>query len=113
MDLLSGKINRFSRQDIRKVMNSAKGEDCQIRLPECCNDAETTVFAHLSSKSLIGGGTGTKGKPIGSYACFSCHGIIDGRIATDLEKDWVWQKEIEGCIRTTCILMDKGILKVA
>jgi len=112
MDLLAQKIHRLTRYDISKVTNTAKGEDCQIRLPDCCHDPETTVFAHLSSKRLIGGGTATKGKPIGSYACHRCHDVIDGRVRTDFDPEWVWQLELEGCIRTMSMLFDKGVLIV-
>ena len=110
--MLAQKIHRLTRYDISKVTNTAKGEDCQIRLPDCCHDPETTVFAHLSSKRLIGGGTATKGKPIGSYACHRCHDVIDGRVRTDFDPEWVWQLELEGCIRTMSMLFDKGVLIV-
>jgi len=113
VDLLSAKLNKLSKPDIRKVMNSARGEKCQIELPGCCHDPETTVFAHLSSKRITGGGMGTKGKPIGSYACNRCHDVIDGRVNTDLDPNWVWERELEGCVRTVAILLDKGILTVS
>jgi len=56
---------------------------------------------------------GTKGKPIGSYACNRCHDVIDGRVNTDLDPNWVWERELEGCVRTVALLMDKGILTVS
>jgi len=107
------KANQLSKFDIRKVMNSARGEECQIGLPDCCHDPETTVFAHLSSKRIIGGGIGIKGKPLGSYSCYRCHDLIDGRVKSDIDPDFMWQRELEGCVRTIALLMDKGILVVA
>lgn len=110
---LGQKIHRTSKSDIRKITRSAKGEICQISLPICSYDEETTVFAHLSRKHLIGAGMGYKGKPIGSYACHVCHDVIDGRMKTDFDRDFLWQAELEGAIATMGILFDKGILKIA
>ncbi len=90
-------------------MDSANGEKCQIRLPGCSHDTQTTVFAHCSQKSLIEGGFGFKGLPIGSYADHFCHGVIDGRIKTDLEKHFVRQAELEGVVRTFALLIKKGL----
>jgi len=111
--MLSGKIYQTSKSDIRKITRSAKGEICQISLPICSYDDETTVFAHLSRKHLIGAGMGYKGKPIGSYACHVCHDVIDGRMKTDFDRDFLWQAELEGAIATMGILFDKGILRIA
>ena len=61
----------------------------------------------------IGAGMGYKGKPIGSYACHVCHDVIDGRMKTDFDRDFLWQAELEGAIATMGILFDKGILRIA
>jgi len=60
-----------------KIRNSAKGEDCQVRLPGICNfNAETTVFAHVGK----GGGMASKVSDIhGAYCCSACHDEIDRR----------------------------------
>jgi hypothetical protein len=111
--MLSGKIYQTSIVEVRKVTQSAKDEICQISLPVCNHNPETTVFAHLSRKHLIGAGMGYKGKPIGSYACSVCHDVIDGRMKTDFDRDFLWQMELEGAISTLGILFDKGIIKIA
>src|SRR5262245_60912265 len=61
----------------------ARGKRCYLRLPGCSHDPEQTVLAHLR----IGGiaGTGIKppdicALPLDDY----CHGIVDGRIKTEL-----------------------------
>ena len=108
---LLSKMNRLSKTDVQKLTKSANGEECHIRTPYCKSD-DSVVFAHLSGKSVIDAGIGFKGKPIGSYACSTCHSIIDGRMKTDLEQDWVWQLEMEGALRTIATMFDKGLLKI-
>ena len=108
---LLSKMHRLSKRDIEKLTKSAKGEECHIRTPDCKSD-DSVVCAHLSGKSVLGAGMGFKGKPIGSYACHVCHAIIDGRMKTDLERDWVWQLEMEGALRTMATMLDKGLLKI-
>ena len=108
---LLSKMHRLSKRDIEKLTKSAKGEECHIRTPYCKSD-DSVVFAHLSGKSVLGAGMGFKGKPIGSYACHACHAIIDGRMKTDLERDWVWQLEMEGALRTMATMLDNGLLKI-
>lgn len=90
-----------------KITQSAKGEDCQIRVPGVCNHrTETTVLAHLN-----GGGGGMKHPDCeASYACSSCHDVIDGRVKSDYRRDEVNYMLMEGCVRTRKILIDKGLL---
>lgn len=53
----------------------ARGRECQVRLPCCNGNPETTVLAHLS-----GGGMGAKRHDLhGAWACSACHDAIDGR----------------------------------
>lgn len=93
-----------------KITKSAKGEECQIRIPGACNfNEETTVFCHLG-----GGGMGMKRKDIhGAYGCSSCHDVVDFRRATDTSS---WQDVqiffYEGVFRTQEILLEKGLIKI-
>ena len=93
-----------------KIRKSAKGEDCQVRIPGICNfNPETTVLAHKG-----GAGMGTKAHDIhGAYCCSSCHDAVDGRG----KMDWNKKQEIEnafyeGIFRTQLILIEKGLIKV-
>jgi hypothetical protein len=62
-----------------KVRESARGEDCTLRLPGICNwNNETTVFCH-SNRLGDGKGMGMKAK-IGAYGCSSCHAVLDGQL---------------------------------
>ncbi len=60
----------------RKIINTAKGAPCALRLPGICNnDPETTVWAHLNG---FGKGMGMKTHDIlGFPACSSCHAAFD------------------------------------
>lgn len=74
----------------KKIMNSAKGEDCALRLPGVCNfNPETTVAAHIGRIR----GMGHKCSDICIvYACSDCHREIDshGRAeyADDVNRAW-------------------------
>lgn len=92
-----------------KIRRSAKGEDCQVRIPGHCNfNPETTVYAHKG-----GAGMGMKSHDIhGAYCCSACHDVIDGRVKATFTKS---QKELmfyDGMVRTQLILINKGLLKV-
>ena len=94
----------MSKQD--KYTRSAKGQMCQIRIPNVCNgDPSTTVLAHLN-----GAGMGTKHLNIhGAYACHACHLVVDGA-----PSEWplatIRQWHLEGMKRTQEIMVDDGIL---
>lgn len=61
----------------KKILQAAKGQDCQVRLDNICNfNPETTIPAHIGS----GGGMGGKVSDIHiAFCCSSCHDEIDRR----------------------------------
>jgi hypothetical protein len=70
------------------LTESAKGQECTLRLPGICNhDPSTTVFAHYPGSKMTGPkGTGSKGHDThGGYACSRCHDYIDRRWKTSAE----------------------------
>ena len=62
----------------RKVLDSAKGQPCSIRLPGICNsNPETTVWAHLNG-AAFGKGMSIKAHDVlGFHACSDCHSYYD------------------------------------
>ena len=93
-----------------KITKSAKGEECQVRIPEACNrNPETTVFAHLG-----GGGLGMKRPDTeGAYACSGCHDVVDMRRRVQgLDYERIKLYHHEGAMRTRKILIDKGFIKL-
>ena len=92
-----------------KITESARGEDCQVRIPGICNfDPETTIFAHLN-----GGGMGRKKKDLhGSYCCANCHSALDGHRKTGYTPETLELWHRQGVERTQDILEDKGLIAV-
>lgn len=91
-----------------KITKSAKGEECQIRIPGYCNgNPETVVFCHLG-----GAGMGRKSNDIhGAYGCSSCHDVIDSRVPCHLNHNTIKLYFLEAVTRTQLILIDKGLIK--
>lgn len=98
---------------IKKIMQSARGEYCTVRLPFVCNgNSETTVFAHIPGVRF-GHGMGIKTK-FGAYACSSCHDVLDGRVPRPkgLSQEFVKLAHYEGVIETLEKLSEKGLVNV-
>jgi len=91
-----------------KLRKSAKGRNCQVRLPTHCNyNPETTVLAHLG-----GAGMGRKHNDLfGSFCCSGCHDAIDKRVKSCLTKDDLKLAHMEGIQRTQQIWLDEGLIK--
>lgn len=96
-----------------KIRNSAKGQECQVRLIGHCNgDSSTVIFAHYRMAGLSG--VGQKPDDIfGAYCCSSCHDAVDGRVKTPLySHDEIKKDFLEGVLRTQKILLDEGLINV-
>lgn len=94
-----------------KMTESARGEQCTIRLPGVCNhNPETTVFAHLSG-IRFGHGVGKKTQ-WGAYACSSCHDAVDGRVTYGWSLAERRLAHYEGIFETLDKLVAKGIVEV-
>lgn len=95
-----------------KITESARGEQCQIRIPGVCNrNPETTVWCH-SNGSASGKGIGMKSPDLlGAYGCSSCHDVYDRRKSQDvLSRDQVELAFWQGHARSLCILIAKRII---
>lgn len=95
-----------------KYTRSAKGQNCQVRIPGVCNhNPETVVLAHLN-----GGGMGMKRANIhGAYACSECHDIVDARSVkftdgTEWTRDQIKLMHLDGVVRTQEIMIRDGVL---
>jgi hypothetical protein len=96
-----------------KQTNSARGEDCTIRLEYVCNhNTETTVAAHVNG-IRFGHGTGKKTEFF-AYACSACHDVVDGRVKRPkgMTPDYVKRSHYEGVIETLLKLKEKGLVNV-
>ncbi|QQE90463.1 nuclease domain-containing protein [Azotobacter chroococcum] len=91
----------------KKLRDSARGQECTVRLPGICNwNPETTVLAHLPCGQK---GIGLKGfDTVAVYACSSCHDAIDGRSAGEID----WRDMFRAVAETHQVLIRAGILKI-
>jgi len=82
-----------------KLRKYAKGQPCQVMLPNVCisgGENETTVLAHLPSF-----GVGTKSPDLlAAHFCFQCHQHLDGAVSHDFDRQWLREQFNEGVIRT-------------
>ena len=91
----------------KKLRDSARGQECTVRLPGICNfRTDTTVLAHLPCGQK---GMGMKGfDTVAVYACDCCHGVIDGRAAGEVD----WQDMLRAVAETHEALIRAKILTV-
>lgn len=90
-----------------KYTVSAKGRDCEIRIPGVCNrDPDTVVLCHLPSH-----GMGSKSDDIhGAFGCYDCHQAVDGHIKTDFAAEFIKLYHLQAVIRTQEIWRREGLL---
>ncbi len=90
-----------------KYTESARGQECQVRIPGVCNhDPETTVFAHIN-----GGGMGAKHYDVhGTYACSDCHAWLDGGYAKNSYKAVRDLAHLMGMHKTQIVMIESGIM---
>jgi len=96
-----------------RITKAARGRDCQVRLPGCPNDTETTVLAHYRLAGTCG--MGIKPNDLqGAWADDYCHGICDSRATPPegMTRDEVRLAHAEGVMRTVDILISEGIVKL-
>lgn len=93
-----------------KLTKEAKGRECQVRLP-CCNyNPETTVLAHYRLAGTCG--VGIKPNDLqGAWACSSCHDEIDRRTRI-FENEFVRLAHAEGVMKTQNILIKDGKIRL-
>lgn len=93
-----------------KLTKEAKGRECQVRLPCCNHNPETTVLAHYRLAGTCG--VGMKPNDLqGAWACSSCHDEIDRRTRI-FENEFVRLAHTEGVMRTIDILVREGKIKL-
>lgn len=99
----------MARKISKKLRDSARGQDCQVRLIGVCNrNPETVVLAHLG-----GGGMGMKKHDLhGAFTCSSCHDVLDGRAKTFYDRDALDLAHRHGVERTQDIWLNEGLVVV-
>lgn len=95
----------------KKLRESAKWENCTLRLIGTCNhNAETTVLCHVGKSK----GVGIKcGDNMAIYACSSCHDAIDGRVKYDKVSNPSISEDILRALESTQnLLIEKGLMVI-
>lgn len=96
------------------ITRSAKGEDCQIRIPGVCNfDPATTVWCHGNGSAAGKGIGGRSHDLLGAYGCSSCHAVYDRLVPLPegLTRVEVKLYFLEGHWRSLLMLIKKGLVK--
>lgn len=86
----------------QKIRDSAKGEDCSLRVHPNCQDGETVVFCHLNTNYR---GMGLKSPDLfGLYSCAACHSMLDqSKVSAE--------DQLRGLIETQMKLAEKGLIQ--
>lgn len=98
---------------MKKLRQSARGEDCLVRLPGVCtHDPETVIWSHYRG---LAGGKGMLIKSIdlaGAYCCTACDAVYDGqrRPPPGMNRDAVELAWLQGHIRSLVRAAWKGAL---
>lgn len=97
-----------------KITDSARGMDCQVRIPGVCTfDPATTIWSH-ARWGCAGRGRSIKAiDHAGAYACTSCDAVYDGqrKPPAGMTRDQVDLDWCHGHFRSLLILKEKGLLK--
>lgn len=97
----------------QKLRDSARGEDCTVRIPGCPADPEKTIWSHY--RGSAGGKAGARKSDdiCGAYACTYCDAVYDGQAPrpAGLTKEDVDRLWLEGHIRSLVRVKEKGLLK--
>lgn len=95
-----------------RITESARNEQCQIRIPGCTHDPAETVWCHANG-SAAGKGIGMKSiYECGAYGCAACHAVYDRR---QLPPRGMTRQDVEnafadGHSRSLVILKEKGLI---
>lgn len=102
-------MQKSIRHESKDIRLSARGQECQVRIPGVCNsNPETTVLAHVRQNT----GMGLKGSDfIAAFCCSSCHDEVDRRTRKIVSLDAVKVMFYEGVFRTQQKLADLGLIR--
>jgi len=91
-----------------KLRQSARGQQCQVRVPGVCNfDPSTTVLAHLNSAGMA-----LKAHDIhGAYCCSDCHAWLDGDYSATTDRELRDLYHLEAMVRTQIIMINDGLIE--
>ena len=88
------------------LRDSARGQNCTLRLNGCLYDPETVVLAHLPCGQK---GVGMKSPDVlAIFCCAACHNFLDGANRWDIHaRDY-----LRALAETQMVWIEKGLLTV-
>lgn len=94
------------------LRNSARGQDCLIRVPGyCLFMPETVVLCHYRIAGISG--IGMKSPDLlGAFGCSACHAVVDGQQQSHFTREELRLMLAEGVFRTQLVWLDSGILVI-
>ena len=94
----------------RKLLDSAKGQPCDLNFIVCNHDPETTVSCHIHDESF---GAGRKADDTSTiHGCLNCHMFLDHGWVGKMEWATVQQHIIRGLQRTLRNRIDRGLIVI-
>ena len=96
-----------------KLRQSARGEDCLVRIPGICTHDPSTVILSHARWGSAGRGKSIKALDLASaYCCVACDSVYDGQTKpppgmtrAEVDADWC-----QGHFRTLVRMRDKGLI---
>ncbi len=89
-----------------KLRESARGEDCSLRVSPNCHDGETVVLCHIGRNR----GMGIKcGDHFAVYGCSYCHDVIDGRVTTEFSQVELEREKLRALEETQGKMIKRGL----
>lgn len=100
-----------------KILESAKGQPCTIRLPGICNNDKTTTVACHLNYGWAGKGLGIKAEDIVCFCCSDCHRVMDGQdekawLTIYEDKHYFWLRGLFETTRFILLAIKDGKLKL-
>jgi hypothetical protein len=94
------------------IRDSARGEECTVRIPGCPGDPARTIWSH-APLGAAGKGRAIKALDVcGAYACTHCDAVVDGqaKAPAGMTREQVLLDWFMGHMRSLVILKQKGLV---
>jgi len=93
-----------------KLTKSAKGQLCQMRIPNACtHDPEKVALCHI--RKPFNAGTGMRPNDLHAFfGCSVCHDIFDGRQNSEWSRAQLDSMALDAHLRTLTIWQQMGLV---
>lgn len=92
----------------KKLRDSAKGQDCTLRIPGVCSfDPEQTILAHVPCGQSAWGMKAPDNMAV--FSCHPCHVVLDG---CDRDKYLTGWDVLRALAETQLYWIEEGMIKI-